>query len=57
MHGEAWEAGVRMDCNRSFTNTYIKVKKTHHCSTVFIQQINAVMKGQGEKVMHKEKAC
>lgn len=28
MRGEAWKTGVRMNCNRSFTNTYIKVKKT-----------------------------
>lgn len=36
---------------------YNKVKKPHDCSTVFIQQINALIKGHGEKVMHKEKAC
>lgn len=41
----------------SQTLTYIKIKKPHHCSRVFIQQINALIKGHGEKVMHKEKAC
>lgn len=41
----------------SQTLTYIKVKKPHYCRAVFIQQITALRKGHGEKVMHKEKAC